>query len=1110
MGVAGQFSRFERVMFSVSLVVQDKCFSVQALIDSGADQSFIRTTLAHELGISLIALDTPMVTKALNGTHFCSITYVTEPVILRVSGNHVETISFYAMDNSLDDLVLGLPWLQLHNPQVNWKNGSILTWSAHCHAACLASAHLPVFSQSLSEENIDLSGVPPEYLDLRQAFSKARASSLPPHRPYDCGIDLLPGTIPPKGRIYSLSPPEREAMEKYISESLAAGLIRPSSSPAGAGFFFVEKKDKSLRPCIDYRGLNAITVKNRYPLPLMSTAFELLQDARVFTKLDLRNAYHLVRIRQGDEWKTAFNTPTGHYEYLVLPFGLTNAPSVFQALVNDVLRDFLNQFVFVFLDDILIFSPTLEMHRYHVRQVLQRLHENQLFVKAEKCDFHKESVSFLGFVISPGAIEMDPNKVKAVSEWPTPTSRRELQQFLGFANFYRRFIRNFSSLTSPLSALTSSKCTFKWNCEADMAFSKLKSLFTSAPILSIPDPSAQFVVEVDASDAGVGAVLSQRSPKDNKMHPCAFFSRRLTPTERNYGIGDRELLAVKLALEEWRHWLEGAKNPFIIWTDHKNLEYLKSAKRLNARQARWSFFFSRFNFTLSYRPGSKNIKPDALSRQFSSDAPQTEETILPPGCLVGAARFDIEATVLDALTRDPGPGKGPCNRLFVPLCVRPQVLEWAHSSKLSCHPGVARTVAVLKQRFWWPLMRKDTAAFVSACNICARSKTSNQPPAGLLRPLPVPHRPWSHIAVDFVTGLPVSKGNTCIMTIVDRFSKSAHFVPLPKLPTAKETAELMIIHVFKIHGLPIDIVSDRGPQFTAQFWRCFCKLIGATSSLSSGFHPQTNGQTERANQDLEVALRCMTDGDASWSQTLPWVEYAHNSLPSTSTGMSPFECCLGYQPPLFPSQEEEVAVPSAQAFVDRCKRVWRRARCQLLRTGQGYKRKADKHRSPAPSYKPGQRVMLSTANLPLRVVSRKLAPRFVGPFSISKIINPSTVKLKLPISMRRIHPSFHVSQLRPVFSSPLSPPRTPPPPPRMIDGGEVYTVRRLLKVRRRGRGLQYLADWKGYGPEERSWIPARFILDPALEISSDATQGSWEHLVVFIAGGVLSWFGAAL
>ncbi|KAG1927350.1 hypothetical protein F2P79_024334 [Pimephales promelas] len=231
----------------------------------------------------------------------------------------------------------------------------------------------------------DLTGVPEEYHDLREVFSRARATSLPPHRQYDCSIDLLPGTSPPRGRLYSLSAPERKALENYLSESLNAGLIVPSSSPAGAGFFFVKKKDGSLRPCIDYRGLNEITVKNRYPLPLMSLAFDILQGAKIFSKLDLRNAYHLVRIREGDEWKTAFNTPLGHFEYRVLPFGLVNAAAVFQALINDVLRDMLNIFVFVYLDDILIFSPSLQVHIQHVRRVLQRLLENRLFVKAEKC-----------------------------------------------------------------------------------------------------------------------------------------------------------------------------------------------------------------------------------------------------------------------------------------------------------------------------------------------------------------------------------------------------------------------------------------------------------------------------------------------------------------------------------------------------------------------------------------------------------------------------------------------------------------------------------------------------------------------------------------------------
>ncbi len=251
---------------------------------------------------------------------------------------------------------------------------------------------------------MSLADVPEAYHDLRTVFSKSRASSLPPHRPYDCAIDLLPGTSPPKGRLYSLCRPEREAMERYIHDSLVAGIIRPSSSPAGVGFFFVEKKDGSLRPCIDYQGLNDITVKNRYPLPLMSSAFELLQGATIFTKLDLRSAYHLVRIREGDEWKTAFNTHTGHFEYLVMPFGLSNSPAVFQALVNDVLRNMVNQFVFVYLDDILIFSQNERDHVQHVRRVLQRLLENRLFAKVEKCQFHARSVPFLGFILSPDSI----------------------------------------------------------------------------------------------------------------------------------------------------------------------------------------------------------------------------------------------------------------------------------------------------------------------------------------------------------------------------------------------------------------------------------------------------------------------------------------------------------------------------------------------------------------------------------------------------------------------------------------------------------------------------------------------------------------------------------
>ncbi len=505
----------------------------------------------------------------------------------------------------------------------------------------------------------------------------------------------------------------------------------------------------------------------------------------------------------------------------------------------------------------------------------------------------------------------------------------------------------------------------------------------------------------------------------------------------NYDIGNRELLAIKLALEEWRHWLEGAQHPFIILTDHKNLQYLRDAKRLNPRQARWALFFTRFNFTISYRPGPKNVRADALSRLHSPEEVCEEpETIIPKEIIVSPIQWNPESDTPSNVST-PNPPGCPPGLQYITRARRTPLIHSVHTSLGTGHPGAHGTLSLLKDRFWWPNMARDVRRFELGCSDCAISKTPRRLPSGKLLPLPVPNRPWSHLGVDFITDLPASDGNTCVLVVIDRFSKSCRLLPLKGLPTAMETAMLMFNHIFRYYGISEDIVSDRGPQFISKVWKAFFTLLGVTVRLSSGYHPQSNGQTERKIQEVGHFLRTFCHGHQnSWNQFLGWAEYAQNSLRQPSTGLTPFQCVLGYQPPLFPWSGEPSDVPSIDYWFRESERVWDAAHHQLQRAVRRRKMTADLRKSETPTYQPGQKVWLSTRDIRMRLPCKKLSPRYVGPFTITRQINPVTYLLQLP-PQYRIHPSFHVSLLKP-YHSPVSPSTEPGPteePPSSFDSG---------------------------------------------------------------------------
>ncbi|GJT12910.1 hypothetical protein Tco_0859952 [Tanacetum coccineum] len=673
---------------------------------------------------------------------------------------------------------------------------------------------------------------------------------LPPARQVEFQIDLVPGAAPVARAPYRLAPAEMQELSTQLQELSDRGFIRPSSSPWGAPVLFVKKKDGSFRMCIDYRELNKLTVKNRYPLPRIDDLFDQLQGSRVYSKIDLRSGYHQLRVREEDISKTAFRTRYGHYEFQVMPFGLTNAPAVFMDLMNRVCKPYLDRFVIVFIDDILIYSKSRKEHEGHLKLILNLLKKEELYAKFSKCEFWLSKVQFLGHVIDSEGIHVDPAKIEAIKDWASPKTPTEIRQFLGLAGYYRRFIEGFSKIARPMTKLTQKSVKFEWGEKAEAAFQLLKQKLCSAPILALPEGSENFVVYCDASHKGLGAVLMQREKV------IAYASRQLK-----------------------RHYLYGTK--CVVFTDHKSLQHILDQKELNMRQRRWLELLSDYDCEIRYHPGKANV---ILSDQSKA---RKEENFINEDLRGMINKLEHRADRTLCLK----------NRSWI-LCLgdlRALIKHESHKSKYSIHPGSDKMYQDLKKLYWWPNMKAEIATYVSKCLTCKKVKIEYQKPFGLLVQPDIPQWKWENITIDFVTKLPrIVAGQDTIWVIVDRLAKSTHLLPMREDDTLEKLTRQYLKEVVSKHGVPISIISDRDGKFTSHFWKSLHKASGTRLDMSIAYHPETDGQSERTIQTLEDMLRaCILDFGKGWDKHLPLVEFSYNNSYHTSIKAAPFEALYG-------------------------------------------------------------------------------------------------------------------------------------------------------------------------------------------------------------------------
>lgn len=1163
----------------IEIQVGERWLSTMASLDTGSDISLVDQAFVKEHNVNCV--EQPR-TKghAIDGREVHI--YGTGNVFLRCGDSmddfKIYEQKLYAVSTPGISILLGMDWIEEANPIIDWRKR---TWRypVDVNRVSIVSA------DQLDIGNCDIGAyaffpriagleteteLPVQYQDFADVFSAERADKLPELGRRTHAINTGEQE-PPWGPMYNLSEKELTVLREYIAENVQKGWIRRSTSPAGAPVIFVPKKDGSLRLCVDYRGLNKVTLKDRTPLPLISETLDRLAHAKIFTKLDLRNAYHRVRIRPGDEWKTAFRTRYGHYEYLVMPFGLANAPATFQSYMNETLAGLVDITCVVYLDDILIYSSNETDHITHVKEVLQRLRDNNLYAKMSKCEFHTTKVDFLGYVITNEGVAMEQDRVEAIADWPTPKTFREVQVFLGFANFYRRFIGSYSRIAEPLTGLMKGsqkgKQTgpFAWGRAQDTAFEQLKRVFTTAPVLQHFDPTLRIRLETDASGFAIAAILSQQAGQSDGLdktewRPVAFYSKKMEPAERNYETHDGELLAIVKAFSHWRHYLEGSAHPIEVLTDHNNLRYFMETTVLSRRQARWAQALSAYDFTIVYQAGKSN-PADAPSRRPDYEPKGDEENIMLPtlrnklrdaiaaGTSPAQRRAEPKQDSLSQLQEAAGDVKrqtlwgiprlaamkasegedayGVAKKLLQDLilelqkadelaiktrkaledeslrdtrgwstddigllrfrgaayvpddqALRMEILKICHDDPLAGHFGFKKTFELVKRKYYWTRMSPEIKDYVRHCGLCQRAKPVRHKPYGEMQALPLPEKPFASISMDFITDLPLSietgqnRARDAILVIVDRHTKVVRYVACNKTVDAPELANLFFKNWIKDHGIPADILSDRGSVFTSHFWSALCFYLKVRRKLSTAFHPQTDGQTERQNQGIEAYLRiyCNQHQD-DWAELLHFAEFAYNNSHHESINMSPNKARYGVTLDTRQGVEDNPIRGEIPAAHNRAKQIID-LRKKLETTWLETKAMQTKYynlRHTPRHYQVGELVLLSAKNIRTTQTSKKLSHRRLGPFQILDKVGRQAYRLKLPHRYKAIHNVFHVSLLEPYHKGEgIS---DTEPGPNIVEGNEEWEVEAVIDHRTQRNKREYLVRWAGYSQAHDQWVP---------------------------------------